>query len=151
MSRVYPVHLSVGFSSSVVGSDISYDNVLATRSRFGVGAMRLLWYLADLAPAVRFNPTALRRSAISRPFHAFDNERMAEYRYSAHAVFDLNCHVIWCTKYRYKILRGRIAERARDPTRQICEARDVVIVRVQSSRTIYTCCCPLRRSCRRRR
>jgi putative transposase len=54
---------------------------------------------------------------------------MAEYRHSAHAVFDLKYHVIWCTKYRYKILRGRIAERARDLIRQICEARDVVIVR----------------------
>ena len=43
--------------------------------------------------------------------------------------FDLKYHVIWCTKYRYKILRGRIAERARDLIRQICEARDVVIVR----------------------
>ena len=54
---------------------------------------------------------------------------MAEYRHSADAVFDLKYHVIWCTKYRYKILRGRVAERARDLIRQICEARDVVIVR----------------------
>jgi len=34
----------------------------------------------------------------------------AEYRHSAHAVFDLKYHVIWCTKYRYKILRGRIQQ-----------------------------------------
>src|ERR1700691_287280 len=54
---------------------------------------------------------------------------MAEYRQSAHAVFDLKYHLIWCTKYRYKILRGRVAERARDVIRQICEAREVVIVR----------------------
>jgi putative transposase len=54
---------------------------------------------------------------------------MAEYRHSAHAVFDLKYHVIWCTKYRNKILRGRVAERARDLIRQICQARDVVIVR----------------------
>jgi putative transposase len=54
---------------------------------------------------------------------------MAEYMHSAHAVFDLKYHVIWCTKYRYKILRGRVAERARDLIRQICQARDVVIVR----------------------
>jgi putative transposase len=54
---------------------------------------------------------------------------MAEYRYSAHAVFDIKYHLIWITKYRYKILRGRIAERARDLIRQACQARDVVIVR----------------------
>ena len=55
--------------------------------------------------------------------------RMAEYRRSGHAVFDLKYHLIRCTKYRKKILRGRIAERARDLIRQICAARDVMIVR----------------------
>src|SRR5450631_2548687 len=54
---------------------------------------------------------------------------MAEYRRSAHAVFDIKYHVVWVTKYRYKILRGRVAERARDLIRQICEARGVIIVR----------------------
>ena len=54
---------------------------------------------------------------------------MAEYRRSAHAVFDLKYHVVWITKYRHKILRGRVAERARDLIRQTCEAREVVIVR----------------------
>ena len=54
---------------------------------------------------------------------------MVEYRRSAHAVFDIKYHVVWITKYRYKVLRGRVAERARDLIRQICEARDVVIVR----------------------
>ena len=54
---------------------------------------------------------------------------MAEYRHSAHAVYDIKYHVIWITKYRYRVLRGRVAERARDLIRQICEAREVVVVR----------------------
>ena len=54
---------------------------------------------------------------------------MAEYRHSAHAVYDLKYHVMWITKYRYKILRGRVAERARDLIRQVCQSREVVIVR----------------------
>ena len=54
---------------------------------------------------------------------------MAEYRQSAHAVFDLKYHMNWCAKYRKKALRGRIAERARDLIRQICAAREGVIVR----------------------
>jgi putative transposase len=53
---------------------------------------------------------------------------MAEYRHSAQATFDLKYHVIWITKYRYKILRGRMAERARDLIRQVCQARDVAII-----------------------
>lgn len=54
---------------------------------------------------------------------------MVEYRTSAHAVFDIKYHFVWITKYRYKILRGRVAERARDLLRQICQAREVVIIR----------------------
>lgn len=54
---------------------------------------------------------------------------MVEYRRSAHAVTDLKYQVIWVTKYRYKILRGDIAERARDLLRQICMAREVTIIR----------------------
>jgi putative transposase len=54
---------------------------------------------------------------------------MGEYRISAHAVFDIKYHIVWITKYRCKILRGRVAERARDLLRQICQSREVVIVR----------------------
>ena len=54
---------------------------------------------------------------------------MAEYRRSAHAVFDLKYHLVWITKYRFKILKGRVAERARDLIRQTCQARGVMIVR----------------------
>jgi putative transposase len=54
---------------------------------------------------------------------------MAEYRHSGHAVCDIKYQLVWITKYRYKILRGEVAERARDLIRQICHAREVVIVR----------------------
>ena len=54
---------------------------------------------------------------------------MVEYRTSAEAVFDTKWHLVWITKYRHKILRGRVAERARDLLRQICQAREVVIIR----------------------
>ena len=54
---------------------------------------------------------------------------MVDYRRSAHAMYDIKYHVIWVTKYRYKVMRGRVAERARELIRQICQARDVVIVR----------------------
>jgi putative transposase len=54
---------------------------------------------------------------------------MAEYRESAHAVCDIKYHLVWITKYRYKVLRGEVAERARVLIRQICEAREVTIIR----------------------
>ena len=43
---------------------------------------------------------------------------MVEYRKSAHAVWDVKYHLIWVTKYRYKMLRGEVAERTRDLIRQ---------------------------------
>ena len=54
---------------------------------------------------------------------------MSEYRASGHAIWDIKYHLIWITKYRYKVLRGEVAERARDVIRQICQAREVTIVR----------------------
>ena len=54
---------------------------------------------------------------------------VAEYRTSAHAKYDIQYHLVWITKYRYRVLRGAVAERARDLIRQTCQMRDVVVVR----------------------
>ena len=54
---------------------------------------------------------------------------MVEYRTSAHAIYEIKYHLVWITKYRYKVLRGRVAERARDLIRQTCEARGITIIR----------------------
>jgi putative transposase len=53
---------------------------------------------------------------------------MTEYRKSSHAVYDIKYHVIWVTKYRYKILGGNISRRLRELIRQGCEARGITIV-----------------------
>ena len=53
---------------------------------------------------------------------------MVEYLKNAHSVWDVKFHIIWVTKYRYKVLRGEVAVRARDILRQICQGREVVIV-----------------------
>ena len=54
---------------------------------------------------------------------------MAEYRRGAHTVYDIKYHFVWVTKYRYKVLRGEIAERARDIIRQVCMAREITILK----------------------
>ena len=48
---------------------------------------------------------------------------MVDYWRSAHAVTDLKYHVIWVTKYRYKILRGDRGARARVAAADLCSAR----------------------------
>jgi putative transposase len=54
---------------------------------------------------------------------------MGDFRKGSHTVYDIQYHFIWITKYRYKILRGPIAERLRELLRQGCEARGIKIVR----------------------
>jgi putative transposase len=41
-----------------------------------------------------------------------------EYREGAHTVYGLKYHLVWVTKYRYKVLVGDVAVRARDLIRQ---------------------------------
>ena len=52
---------------------------------------------------------------------------MLLYRKGSHTVYDIKYHIVWITKYRYKVLRGPIQERARELIAQVCEAEDVTI------------------------
>ena len=50
-------------------------------------------------------------------------------RKGSHTQYDIEYHIVWTTKYRYKVLRGKIAEKARELIRQGCEARGITIIR----------------------
>ena len=54
---------------------------------------------------------------------------MGEFRKGSHTVYDLQYHVVWITKYRYKVLRDKVAERLRELLKQGCVARDITIIR----------------------
>jgi REP-associated tyrosine transposase len=45
------------------------------------------------------------------------------------AVWDVRYHLIWITKYRYEILCAEVAEQAREVVRQVCQSREVSIIR----------------------
>ena len=45
------------------------------------------------------------------------------YSSSAHTRFYHRFHVVWVTKYRYKVLHGRMRERVRDIIIQTCANR----------------------------
>jgi len=40
-----------------------------------------------------------------------------------------SCHIVWVTKYRYKILEWEIKTRCRDLILQICDAEDIKILK----------------------
>ena len=47
----------------------------------------------------------------------------------SHVQYDIEYHIVWTTKYRYKVLNGRIAERCRELIRQSCNSMNVNIVK----------------------
>ena len=53
----------------------------------------------------------------------------AEYGKGSHTVYDIEYHFAWVTKYRYKILVGEVGYRVRELIRQICEARNISILK----------------------
>lgn len=44
-------------------------------------------------------------------------------------VWYASCHIVWVTKYRYKILTWEIKTRCRDLIVQICDAEDIKILK----------------------
>jgi putative transposase len=58
----------------------------------------------------------------------------ARYRKGAHTVYDIKYHLVWVTKYRYHVLQGEIARRARDIIRDICMQHEVIILKGHVSR-----------------
>ena len=55
--------------------------------------------------------------------------KMGYIKYGSHTVYEIQYHIVWTTKYRYKVLNGKRAERLRELLRQGCEARGIKIIR----------------------
>ncbi|MEB2780662.1 IS200/IS605 family transposase [Algoriphagus sp. C2-6-M1] len=54
---------------------------------------------------------------------------MSEQPSNGHTVAWLTVHIVWCTKYRYSVLKGDIKMRCRTLLIQICESEDVRILK----------------------
>ena len=52
-----------------------------------------------------------------------------EYRYGSHTVFKIQYHFVFVTKYRYHVLKGDVAHKARELIRQTCEAFEIEILK----------------------
>lgn len=50
-------------------------------------------------------------------------------RRGSHNIHELHVHLVWGTKYRYKVLGGDIQLRCRDMIRQVCDTLDVRILK----------------------
>jgi len=54
---------------------------------------------------------------------------MRPLRKGSHTVYDLRVHLVWVTKYRYKVLNKKIGHRTREILRQKCKSLDIQIIR----------------------
>ena len=54
---------------------------------------------------------------------------MDNLRKGTHSVHQLHVHLVWSTKYRYKVLNGDIQLRCRDLIRQCCDSLDIRILK----------------------
>ena len=50
-------------------------------------------------------------------------------RKGSHTQYSIEYHIVWTTKYRYKVLTGKIAERLREIIRHSCAKRGITIIR----------------------
>ncbi|CAO5682240.1 MAG: hypothetical protein HEEMFOPI_01636 [Holosporales bacterium] len=49
-------------------------------------------------------------------------------KHALHSIYDLKVHIVFCTKYRYRILTGEVGTRTRELIREICRANYIDIV-----------------------
>ena len=67
------------------------------------------------------------------------------YDKGCHTVFHHRYHLVWITKYRYKVLKGAVRKRVREILRQVCEELGVTIVNgVLSVDHVHMCSCRFR-------
>lgn len=90
----------------------------------------LTWYLAcmdaDDCPFAHFRQNLVVQFSLVG-FHAYT---VTKNLYHCNYYEMVNkIHIVWVTKYRYSVLRGNIAARARDIIKEICDAYEVQIIK----------------------
>ena len=53
---------------------------------------------------------------------------MAKWKKLAHVVYQCSYHIVWCPKYRFRILKGGIAEFISETIRSLCEWKAIEIL-----------------------
>ena len=53
---------------------------------------------------------------------------MSRFKKLVHAVYESKYHVVWCPKYRYRILQGEVGRGVREIIRELCAWRQIGIL-----------------------
>lgn len=53
---------------------------------------------------------------------------MAKWKKSAHVVYQCSYHIVWCPKYRFRILKGKVGAYVENTIRALCEWKSIDIL-----------------------
>ncbi len=53
---------------------------------------------------------------------------MAKWKKLAHVVYQCSYHIVWCPKYRFRILKGGLAKFVEETIRSLCEWKSIEIL-----------------------
>jgi putative transposase len=53
---------------------------------------------------------------------------MRDFKRLAHAVWECKYHIVWCPKYRFRVLRGEVGRSVRDIIKQLCDWKKIKIL-----------------------
>ncbi len=53
---------------------------------------------------------------------------MAKWKKLAHVVYQCSYHIVWCPKYRFRILKGGVARFVEETIRSLCEWKSIEIL-----------------------
>ena len=67
-------------------------------------------------------------TVIANPMWVERRDTMEAYKQLSHTTYLCNYHVIFCPKYRFRIVRGKIGQKVRDWIRRIAEWKGVEII-----------------------
>lgn len=53
---------------------------------------------------------------------------MSDFKRLAHAIWQCKYHIVWCPKYRFQILPGKVGESAREIIWQLCDWKKIEVI-----------------------
>ena len=53
---------------------------------------------------------------------------MSDFKKLAHAIWDCKYHIVWCSKYRFRILKGAVQKSVKEIISQLCEWKKLEIM-----------------------
>jgi len=53
---------------------------------------------------------------------------MNDFKKLAHAIWDCKYHIVWCPKYRFRILKGAVRKSVSEIIKQLCEWKNLEVL-----------------------